>query len=261
MYLLPNNKSHWPATVLLRGLLTIIFIAWLAMVMAKYDEKKTDINNKPPPSNIVLEQLALPPVPSHKPEPKTKPAAKSQAAALSSPAKQALVPVEPTTKVIKKAPPITKQQINQVYQQLTDDGVDIQIAWPQSANDRQAALHFMYQCAGMQFAVLDGKHITQLKQTPLSDYSIWIRVAQGSLSKKEHNWLNAYALTGTPIRLFPRQIDWRLADYLANALKGQPFASLRAKYQVSNQTLHLTQIQLNNQAITGSWTLYQGECK
>ena len=251
MLLLQNNK--WPVTAVLRGGLTIIFILWLATVMSQYDdipiEKQQKTNVKQPPSNIVIEQLILPPVPI--------PKAKPQASAVSERANQ---PPETAIKQIKQSPLVNKKQVQQVYKQLSDQGIDIQIAWPQKIHQQQGALDFMYQCAGMQFAMLNGNNITKVNQFGLSDYSDWIRVAQGDLSKKEQHWITAYSLTGTPIRLFPRNIDLRLAQHLANALKGKPLVNLRANYQVSNQRLYLTQIQLNKQPIAASWTLYQGEC-
>jgi hypothetical protein len=251
MVLLQNK--NWPATTVLRGLLTVVFMLWLATVMSQYDdndiEKQLKISVKQPFSNIVIEQLTLPPVP--------KPKARPQASAIAELAKQ---PLEPALKKAKQTPAAEKQQIEQVYKQLSDQGIDIQIAWPQKTHQQQGALDFMYQCAGMQFAVLNGNNITKANQFSLSDYSDWIRVAQGNLSKKEHHWLNAYALTGTPIRLFPRDIDLRLAQHLANALKDSPLVNLRANYQVNNQRLYLTHIQLNKQPITGSWELYQGKC-
>jgi hypothetical protein len=251
MLFLQNNS--WPATALLRGGLTIIFILWLATVMSQYDdnpiEKKQKINVKQVPSNIVIEQLILPPVPT--------PKAKPQASAVSEWANQ---PPEPTIKKLKQSPSVNKQQVEQVFKQLSEQGIDIQISWPQQIHQQQRALDFMYQCAGMQFAVLEGNKVTKVNQLRLSDYSEWIRVAQGNLSKKEQHWIAAYSLTGMPIRLFPRNIDLRLAQHLANALKGAPLVNLRANYQVSNQRLYLTKIQLNNQAIKTSWELYLGEC-
>ena len=254
MHLIQN--SNWPVSTLFRGVLAIVFMLWLANVVTQYDEQppihKSDTFTKQPPSKIMIELLTLPPVPE--------PAAKPQASAVSKLAKQR---VEPATEVVKQSSqksPVNKQQTEQVYQQLSDEGVDIQIAWPQNFHERQAALSFMYQCVGVQFAVLNGNNITQINPTDLSDYSDWIRVAQGSLSKKEHNWINAYALRGTPIRLFPRHLDWRLAQYLANALQGGALSSFRANYQVTNQRLQLTQMFINNQQMPGSWILYQGKC-
>jgi hypothetical protein len=269
MYLLQNNSGQ--ASTLLRSLLAIVFIVWLANVMTQYDEKTTTqkpkISIKQPPSNIVIEQFALPPIP--------KPKAKSQTSAI---AKQVKPPAEPVAKMAKQSPqtpPVDKQQVEQIYQKLSDEAVDIQIAWPQNVNERHSALNFMYRCVGVQFAVLNGSTLTKFNHTKfnhtkfnhtkrnhseLIDYSDWVRIAQGSLSNKEHNWLNAYALAGTPIRLFPRHIDWRLSQYLAKALKGLPLASLRAKYQVTNRRLELTHIYLNNQRITASWLLFHGKC-
>jgi hypothetical protein len=249
----PLQNKNWPATAVLRGGLTIVFILWLATVMSQYDdnpiEKQQKINVKQAPSNIVIEQLILPPVPV--------PKAKPQASAVSELANQ---PPESAIKQVKQSPPVNKQQVEQVYKQLSDQGIDIQIAWPQQVHQQQGASDFMYQCAGMQFAMLNGNKITKVNQFALSDYSDWIRVAQGNLSKKEQHWITAYSLAGTPIRLFPRNIDLRLAEHLANALKGAPLVNLRANYQVSNQRLYLTKIQLNNQAIKTSWELYISEC-
>jgi hypothetical protein len=249
----PLQNKNWPATAVLRGGLTIVFILWLATVMSQYDdnpiEKQQKINVKQAPSNIVIEQLILPPVPV--------PKAKPQASAVSELANQ---PPESAIKQVKQSPPVNKQQVEQVYKQLSDQGIDIQIAWPQQVHQQQGASDFMYQCAGMQFAMLNGNKITKVNQFALSDYSDWIRVAQGNLSKKEQHWITAYSLAGTPIRLFPRNIDLRLAEHLAYALKGAPLVNLRANYQVSNQRLYLTKIQLNNQAIKTSWELYIGEC-
>jgi hypothetical protein len=268
MSLLQNINGH--ASTLLRGLLAVVFIVWLASVMTQYDEKTTtkkpEISIKQPPSNIVIEQFALPPIP----KPKAKSQTSAQPALEPKRVKQALEPATTDAKQSSQTPPVDKQQVEQVYQKLSDEAVDIQIAWPQNVNERHSALNFMYRCVGVQFAVLNGSTLTKFNhtkfnhtkfnQTKLIDYSDWVRIAQGSLSNKEHNWLNAYALAGTPIRLFPRSIDWRLSEYLAKALKGLPLASLRAKYQVTNQRLQLTNIHINSQRISGSWVLYQGKC-
>lgn len=256
MLLLQDNNQH--AGTFLRGLLVIVFIVWLANVVTQYywndTPQKPDISDKQPPSNLSIEQLALPPLPKLAHQVQTTPKR----------AKQTSTPkAKPQPKVaeqLAETSTVNKQLVEQVYQQLSAEGIEVQLAWPRLAGERQAVFDFMYQCVGVQFAVLNDNNITQLNQTGLSDYSEWIRVAQGSLSKKEQNWLNAFALTGTPIRLFPRNIDLRLAHYLAYALKGIPLVSLRANYQVTNQKLHLTNIRLNNQRIPDSWILYQDKC-
>lgn len=275
MLLTQNNKRQ--AIPLFRSLLVIIFIAWLTTVLTQYYWE--DILQKPDiiviqaPNNLVLEQLILPPIPelavaSQMPE------LQKQTEHPSNPNKTRHKPAPlQHTKRVKQLPAtstVNKQQVEHTYQQLSANGIDLQIAWPQDAGERQAVFDFIYQCVGVQFAVLNGETLTKLNhakfdhisanQTKSSDYSDWIRVAQGSLSSKEQNWLQAFALTGTPIRLFPRHIDMRLAHYLANTLKGSPLGSLRANYQVIKQTLQLTNIHLNRQLITDNWLLYQGQC-
>lgn len=246
----PMQNNTWRLTTIMRGLLTIIFILWLATVIFQYNDNNIEKKPKITAANhVVIQQLVLPPVPTSAKMPKVP--------AISRLIKQS---VEPATQGSKQSLTANKQQVEQVYKQLNDQGVDIQIAWPQKMQQQQGALDFMYHCAGMQFAVLNGNNITRLNQLKSKDYSDWIRLAQGNLSKKEQHWLTAYSLKGTPIRLFPRNIDLRLATHLADILKGSELVKLRAKYQVTNQRLYLTDIQLNNQAITASWMLYQSEC-
>lgn len=251
MHFLHNNKR--PTSAALRSLLTVVFVIWLANVMFQYNDNKVEHdpknNHKQAPSNIVIEQLTLPPVP--------KTSAKIQTSTQSPSSEQ-----RPEANIEKGTQPASanQQQVQQVYEQLSDHTIDIQIAWPQQAHQQQTTLDFMYQCASMQFAVLNGNNITKVNQSRVIDYSDWIRVAQGNLSKKEQHWLTAYALSGTPIRLFPREIDLRLSQHIANTLKGSKLKTLRAHYQVSNQTLFLNDIQLNGQPIKGSWPLYRGKC-
>ena len=253
-----SQNTHWQTSTLFRGLLTIVFVVWLVNVMAQYDKKtilqQPEITTKQTTHPIILEQLTLPAIPKPESKPKTSVVSKIN--------KSSLVTV---TKVSKQTAPANQQQIEYVYQKLSDEGMHIQIAWPQHTGERQKILNFMYQCVGMQFAVLNGNTLTKYNhtkfdQTNVTDYSKWIRIAQGSLSKKEQRWLHAYALKGIPIRLFPSHIDWRLAQYLANALKGDPLSSFRASYQLTNQKLQLTQIQINNQHIVDNWELFQGKC-
>lgn len=239
--------SSQQASLFVRGMASIVFITWLASVAIQYywsdsAQKKQDLDETPL-TNVSIEQLTLPPLPK--------------------PVDQKQMTSAPQSMVAKQSPkPSTtnEQRIENIYQQLSAEGKDVQLAWPKRSGQRQAALDFMYQCVGMQFAVLNENIITPLNQATLSDYSDWIRVAKGSLSSKEKNWLSAFALNGTPIRLFPRSIDLRLASYVAQVLKGESLASLRASYQVTAQRLRLTDIYLNNQPIADSWVLYQGRC-
>ena len=248
--------------VWLRRILLLIFFAWLVMVMTKFyftpRMQKPEVI-QPPAKNVAIQQIALPKVPERtEPTQATKQQSNSEINK-----SQASAKARPDYKKNRSKPAKSgnkQQQVEQLYHQLNAKGVDIQLAWPQDNNQRQAAWDFMYLCAGVQFAVLNNNQITQVNQQSQNDYSEWIRVAQGDLSTKEQNWIKAYGLKGTPIRLFPKQIDWRLANNLANALKGAALVSLRASYQVFSHQLLLTNIQLNNHPITESWLLYQDSC-
>ncbi|WP_233267383.1 hypothetical protein [Paraglaciecola sp. L3A3] len=220
-------------------------MSWLAMILIKYNQlsppKKLEMVVQQSEPHILLEPLVLPPPPN--PSQSIKVATKQTA--------------QPK---VAAAPAKNAQTVELLYQQLTGEGLDMQIAWPENTKEREGAIQFMYQCVGLQFAVLNGNQITKLNRTKVTNYSDWIRVAQGGLSKKERHLINAYAVKGKAIRLFPRLIDWRLAQYLTVALRGKTLTHFRANYQIKNQQLFLGNIWLNKQAITDSWMLYHGQC-
>lgn len=238
----------WSGSKVLHLLLTVMFMLWLIHVFIQSPHETESSHpkeiNQQPPDDITLEQHSLPALPLS--------VNTNHERSVSKPETLGKKPIE------KPLP--TNNQVEQLYRQLTDEGLDIQIAWPQTASEQQATLDFMYQCAHMQFAVLKDNKVTKVNQLALSDYSEWIRLAQGNLSKKERNWLKAYALEGQAIRLFPSQIDLRLAHHLTLSLNGTPLAKLRANYMVINQTLYLSNIWLNNQSVSGSWLLYKSDC-
>jgi hypothetical protein len=256
-----TNHNRLPSR-LLCVLLAMGFIGWLTWVIADYYTKKPqtkpDIAKQALDKSVPIEQLSLPPLPIL--------ASKLISPQQDKKAYQREAERESTTPQVANKQPsknetaANQQQAEHSYQQLTQLGVDVQLAWPQLARERQTLFDFMYQCVGIQFAVLNEHKITQINQSPVSNFSDWIRVAQGSLSNKEQNWLNAFALAGTPIRLFPRDIDMQLAKHIAKALKGAPLKTLKANYQYGNGTLFLTNIVLNKQSLSGNWPLYKDEC-
>ena len=243
------GAQPWSVSKVLHLLLTVIFMLWLIHVFIQSPhETESSLAkkiNQQLPDDITLEQHSLPALPLSANTNQERSVSKSETLG---------------KKPIERLLAINKQQVEQVYRQLTDEGLDIQIAWPQKASEQQATLDFMYRCAHMQFAVLKENKVTRVNQLELSDYSEWIRLAQGNLSKKERNWLKAYALEGQAIRLFPSQIDLRLAQHLALSLNGTPLAKLRANYLVINQTFYLSNIWLNNQPVKGNWLLYKSNC-
>jgi hypothetical protein len=167
-------------------------------------------------------------------------------------------------------------KVSAMYQQLTSDrSIDIEIAWPNNDAERQKTFSFLYQCLGMKFGVLNWPDTNQPKVTlakvghakntttninsnnPVSD---WLRIAQGQLAHQEQGWLKKYALSGTPVRLFPKAVDWQLAFLLTQQLHNAPLSSFRAQYKYTNQHLMLINIELNGKSLTNSWTLITRKC-
>ena len=182
-----------------------------------------------------------------------------------------------------------------IYQQLSEDlGLDIQIAWPNDDNERQQIFSFLYQCLGMKFGVLNwvnknSPKITLAKnpyQHSIHNYannyadnyadnydaeyqanvngsnkmSDWLRMAQGQLAIQERHWLQQYDLTGTPVRLMPKKVDWQIAHSLTQVLDNKPLQSFRARYHYEDNHLMLTNIQINGRFSTNNWTLFTREC-
>jgi hypothetical protein len=180
--------------------------------------------------------------------------------------KQQTVPNEKPDKQPIKA--VTKESTSAIYQQLvSDNSISIELAWPNKSSVRQDLFTFLYQCIGMKFGVLNNQKVTLTKtfyqnvnandeQQP----SEWLRIAQGQLASQERLWLKQYHLSGTPVRLLPKEVDWQLAKLINNQLKGKPLKSLRAHYKYDHQRLMLRNIRLNGRYLSDNWTLIETEC-
>ena len=72
-----------------------------------------------------------------------------------------------------------------------------------------------------------------------------MRVAQGTLAQREYQWLRQYQLSGTAVRLFPKKIDWQLANILAEQLDGKALHTFRANYRLKHNRLQLDNIYLD----------------
>jgi hypothetical protein len=254
-----KDKTH----SILRALLAMAFILWLADLSFVYlvtdESPDLELNEPDTMAQVMLKAVSLPAVP----------VATNQTSNVLAPqqAKQntAQTAAEPTTTETIRTEQTTSavaatEQVTQLYKQLSQQGLDIQLAWPVNSQQRKSVFEYMYQCAKMQFAVLDGINITKMNNTLHSPYSDWIRVAQGQLADKEKNWLQGFALQGIPIRLFPQALDWSMAKHLVQALNSRQLTSLRANYQVINQQLWLTEIRLNKRLLTQAWPLDQPGC-
>lgn len=183
---------------------------------------------------------------------------------------------------IKQQPSV--KATSTMYQQLISDrSIDIEIAWPNNAKERQNTFSFLYQCIGMKFGVLNkqangtnkvtlakntyhlnskhlnNKHLNNnhFNATHTSD---WLRIAQGELAMQEIQWLKQYSLSGTPVRLFPKSIDWQLASLLTKKLNNTPLIHFRARYKYQNNQLVLSNIVLNKLVVTNNWTLAKSDC-
>jgi hypothetical protein len=155
-----------------------------------------------------------------------------------------------------------------IYQQLiSDNSINIELAWPNKSSVRQGGFTFLYQCIGMKFGVINNQNVTLAKtfyqNGNINDEpqpSEWLRIAQGELASQERLWLKQYHLLGTPVRLLPKVVDWQLAKLINNQLNGKPLKSLRAQYKYQNQRLLLSNIQLNGQRLSKDWTLIENKC-
>ena len=166
-----------------------------------------------------------------------------------------------------------RQNVSVMYQQLiSDKSISIEIAWPNDGTDRQNTFSFLYQCLGMKFGVLNWKKGNEAKVTLAKNphqslaanngnqVSDWLRIAQGQLARQEQDWLKQYSLSGTPVRLFPKAVDWQLARLLTKQLNNTPLTSFRARYKYDNKQFMLTNIQLNGQLLANNWTLIVSKC-
>jgi len=162
----------------------------------------------------------------------------------------------------------TIKTVSAMYQQLiSNDSINIEIAWPDNSTEREKLFSYLYQCIGMKFGVLSHQKVTLIKNNyqHIADVhsnqpSEWLRIAQGQLARQEHHWLQQYYLSGIPVRLFPKTVDWQLARLLTSHLKKEPLRSLRARYMGLGDRLILTNISVNGQLLTNNWTLITKKC-
>jgi len=176
---------------------------------------------------------------------------------------------------IKQQVPYAKQSsraktknVSSIYQQLiSDDSIDIELAWPNHKVARKDIFTFLYQCVGMRFGVLNNQKVLLAKTTyhqtnthKKQQASQWLRIAQGQLTSQESHWLQQYNLAGTPVRLFPKAVDWQLSTLISKQLNGDALRSVRAHYKYNNRRLMLTNITLNDRRVDKDWQLIEKEC-
>lgn len=199
--------------------------------------------------NITISDVALPPVPALE----TKVSLKQQAS----------VTIKDPEKVRKSGKSVLTEQrlTSQVYEKLvSDNSIDIEIAWPNNIKKRDAIFDYLYRCVGMQFGVMDKVTIRVIGNTKGLQRSAWLRVAQGELNKQEISWLQQSMQEGIPVRLFPKVVDWQLSKNIADYLGSKALHSLRAQYGLNQQGLYVHNIRINEQFVSGIWGLSSSKC-
>ncbi|MDX2366852.1 MAG: hypothetical protein QNK36_00315 [Colwellia sp.] len=244
-----------------------------ALLNKKLNEKfKKTISNKE--NSLVFAKVDLPELPIKKIDLIKKNENISQLSVKTpgqpSPKNQRILPNKKSKKQPIKA--VTKVEANEsisaIYQQLvSDNSISIELAWPNESSARQGLFTFLYQCIGMKFGVLNNQKVTLAKTfyqnvnaNDAQQSSEWLRIAQGKLASQERLWLQQYNLSGTPVRLFPKVVDWQLAKLINNELNGKPLKNLRAHYKYDHQRLMLINIRLNGQWLRKNWTLIESKC-
>ncbi len=211
----------------------------------------TDIRLPEPPSTAVsAKRLAVP----HK-------------ASLNheTPTKQADVLSNHTRPETKIAPSfdnesLSKQTIEQRYQQFVSlDGKERHLYFFNNTESALAeTIEYMHTCVGIGLAAFDGAQLTNLNATPnklYSGYSKILREVSGFKSNYERALLNTYAPGQHLIRLYPKWFDMKLSTFIANHIKNQPLTQFSGAYLLKSDTLQLTNIRINNEAVQGRWTL------
>jgi len=156
---------------------------------------------------------------------------------------------------------IKKESTANMYKKLVmNSALNIEIAWPQNTTEREKLFNYLYQCAGMKFGVLQQQRVILVKDYHHQPHSEWLRVAQGALAQREYQWLRQYQLSGTAVRLFPKKIDWQLANILAEQLNGKALHTFRANYRLKHNRLQLDNIYLNGEKNNTNWILMQTHC-
>jgi hypothetical protein len=146
-------------------------------------------------------------------------------------------------------------------------GPSIEIAWPQSADNRRRLYSALTRCYGMQAAVLHhSKALFSAGDPPgvswklnIDRFSGFLRSPQGANIAAESDLFRQIARrhnlnNWTPVRVFPRAVDAVLLGGLEQ-LVGNRYRSakrIQAYYHLTSSGLTLQSIQVDGQAINGS---------
>jgi hypothetical protein len=162
----------------------------------------------------------------------------------------------------------TVAQVKNVMNQLTDlNSRHIQFLLPSGDSAKEAFVNHMYRCENMQFGVLTKASPYQLtllsvesNRAGLFQPSEFLRVAHDYLNQYERNLLTLYGEGSRPVRIFPMILDINLATKIAKVTGENELKSFSARYFLQGSQIGLTDIVLNQQALTQNWMISPKGC-
>ena len=239
----------------------------------------------PKPEKLTLSAVALPPPPTRH----ARPARKQADVKKTIPKPKPPPPIDfiPMYAAVAKSPPpqeimLPPRADKQVHTSdihngrvllrllETGKGPSIEISWPASETERARLYRLFTHCFGMETALLDGHDkLYRINGTPgqawrpnLDRFSSFMRKPTGGLSKEEvreiQNIRKHHAVTGgTPVRLFPRNIDAVLLATLKDHLEEEYETNqdITASYFLNGNDVTVSQIRINGRNTTASINL------
>ena len=129
-----------------------------------------------------------------------------------------------------------------------------------SANKQSRVIEYMHDCIGIGLAAYNGQQLTMLSAQNVEHvsshgYSKVLRQVNGFKSEYETALLNTYAPNQQLIRLYPKWLDLRLANYIYQVLGNEQLTQFKGSYVLQNDKLLLTNIIINHHNVSGSWIL------
>ncbi|MFT6896690.1 MAG: hypothetical protein ACJA13_001093 [Paraglaciecola sp.] len=156
--------------------------------------------------------------------------------------------------------PLERSTTNGMYQQLSEDTtLVIELMLPHDPQHRARLFSYFYECAGVAFGIFHSDKVEVLSGASNRGHSHWLRVAQGELNYREMNWLKGVK-QGQAVRLFPKELDWQLAQRLSQQLGTSTLQMLSGEYQLQASGVYLRNININGKGIDESWQLSGHSC-
>jgi len=162
----------------------------------------------------------------------------------------------------------TSAPVKKLMNQLTDmNSRHIQFLLPDGNAAKEAFLKHMYRCENMQFGALTNTSPNQLTLLSMGgradvafQASELLRLAHDYLSEYERNLFTLYGHGDRPVRIFPRHLDVNIATKIATVVGENQLQLFSARYFLQDSQIGLTEIVLNQKAITRNWIISSKSC-